>query len=69
MEYKTASKNYKELWVEIRDAQGKLVMKQQLKGGDNTELIGLNEIKSGQYSVNLIADQKMLKSEKVTIVN
>lgn len=37
-------------------------------GGDNEELIGLKDVKSGQYSVILIGDQKVIKLEKVTIV-
>lgn len=69
MKYQTASNTYNELAVKLYDAQGKSPMKQNLKGENNAELIGLKNLKAGRYSVNLIADRKLLKSEKLTVLN
>lgn len=67
LEYKTLGISYTHLFVKIRDVNKKLLLSQELKKGDNTEMIGLNNLKSGNYIVELIADSKVIASEKLTV--
>ena len=68
VEYRTASMVYNTLSLVIFDAGGKAVLNRPLQGGDNEELIDLSRLNSGTYIVRLMADNRQIAEEKLTVL-
>ncbi len=68
LRYKTSEMRYMALWMRMHDSNGKLVLSKRLKGGDNEELIGLDEISQGSYTVGLYADERVVAIKILNVV-
>ena len=47
---------------------GRIIRKEELKGGDNDELIDIKELITGLYMVSLYGDGEIIASESLNIV-
>ncbi len=67
IEYQT-EKKYNKLWLEIHDITGRSLKKQELKSGNNAELIDVKDLINGIYMVSLYGDGEIIASERINIV-
>ncbi len=67
IEYNTSAK-YNKLWLEIHDITGRSLKKQELKSGNNAELIDVKDLITGIYMVSLYGDGEVIASERINIV-
>ena len=59
---------YSNIWFEIVDARGSVVMKQELEPENNEELINTSKLMPGVYSLILNTDVEKIAVEKITVV-
>ena len=67
LEYRTADQ-YSNVWFTICDVNGKEIIKQQLLGGDNEEIINTTSLKPDVYTIILYGDKNIIATEKITVM-
>lgn len=67
LQYRTGTK-YNKLWFEISDTKGSVLIKHNLLGGDNEELINTSTLKPNIYTLLLYADGERIAVEKITVI-
>jgi len=60
---------YNKLVLQIADPTGRILLTQDLKGGNNEELINISTLKPGIYNATVIGDGKVISTHKLTILN
>ncbi len=62
-------KPYNKLVLQITDPTGKIVLSQDLKGGQNEELIYISTLKPGVYNASVKGDGKVMSTVKLTVLS
>lgn len=60
---------YTKLGLQIIDPTGKIVLSQDLKGGQNEELINISTLKPGAYNASVKGDGKVMSTVKLTVLS
>ena len=67
LEYRTADQ-YSNVWFTICDVNGREIIKQQLKGGDNEEIVNTTSLQPDIYTIILYGDNKIIANERITVL-
>jgi len=67
LEYRTGDK-YCNVWFTICDVNGREIIKQQLKGGDNEEIVNTTSLQPDIYTIILYGDNNIIATERITVL-
>ena len=67
LEYRTGDK-YSNVWFTICDVNGREIIKQQLKGGNNEEIVNTTSLQPDIYTIILYGDNNIIATEKISVL-